>query len=337
MGDNSPVPERVVELVEAESSGEARSALERLGDASAADRSEAIRSLRTLAEKRPGSTGQLLPAVVPFLTDDERAVRLATAKLFVAVAESDPDAVVPVVEALADRLADGDEFYYVRARSAEALGYVALEHPDAVASPELLADLRVGLEFDEPEVKEKLAKAIEFVALGDPGRLRHQVPRLAERLDDDNELVRYHLSTALVAVGCSYPDRLTDAVDEFGSRLGDSNSFVRGRAAEALGLLGEADPDASLPTDRLADLTGDEERFVAERASFGVAVRCGGDDHSGESPDGTAIGSLGAVRETTAVAIEELTTPDVDGECPHCGLELPESGPPMCPRCGAPR
>jgi hypothetical protein len=36
-------------------------------------------------------------------------------------------------------------------------------------------------------------------------------------------------------------------------------------------------------------------------------------------------------------AAEAMTTLDADGESPHCGLELPGQGPPMCPRCGAPR
>ncbi|MFC7139688.1 HEAT repeat domain-containing protein [Halosimplex aquaticum] len=334
MGDHSPAPDRIVELVET-GSDEARPALERLADAPAAERNETLRTLRALADERASPLSELLPAVAPFLTDDERSVRLATAKLFVAVAETDPEAAVPTVQPLADRLADDDEFYYVRARSAEALGYVALERPDAVASPDLLADLRVGLAFDEPEVREKLAKALEFVALGDPERLRHQVPRLAERLDDENDLVRYHLSTALVAVGCADPDRLADAAAELDSRLDDSNSFVRGRAAEALGLLGAADADAPVPTGRIAELTDDEAAFAADRARFAASVR--DDGGTGGDPDEAGIGSLDGVREATATAIEELTAPDAEGECPHCGLELPESGSPMCPRCGAPR
>jgi hypothetical protein len=56
--------------------------------------------------------------------------------------------VKPVVDALAERLADDEEFYYVRARSAEALGYVAVDSPEGVTDPETLADLRIGLEFD---------------------------------------------------------------------------------------------------------------------------------------------------------------------------------------------
>ncbi|WP_459191686.1 HEAT repeat domain-containing protein [Halosimplex sp. J119] len=334
MGDHPPVPERVVELVEAASPEEARAALDRLADAPDSDRSEALRSLRALVAERAEAVSELLPAVVPFLTDDERSVRLATAKLFVAVAEADPDSAVPTVEALAARLADPDEFYFVRARAAEALGYVALEHPDAVASPDLLADLRVGLEFDEPEVREKLAKAIECVAVGDPDRLRHQVPRLAERLDDDNERARYHLTTALVAVGCAYPDRLADIATELTSRLDDENPYVQGRTAEALGLLVRSDAEVSVPTGRLADLAASEDEFLADRAAFAASDR---DFDEGNVENSESIGVLDGVRESTEVAIEALTTPDADGECPHCGLELPEGGPPMCPRCGAPR
>jgi HEAT repeat protein len=160
-----------------------------------------------------------------FLDDAERAVRLTTAKLFVALAEEEPDAVVQVVPSLANRLANGEEFYYVRARCAEALGYVALEHPEVVSDPEILADFRIGLSFDEPEVKEKLAKALEYVALADPSRLRHQVPSLAEHLDDEDELVRYHPCTTLVAVGSEHPAKLVEAQVALGERLDDENPY----------------------------------------------------------------------------------------------------------------
>lgn len=33
---------------------------------------------------------------------------------------------------------------------------------------------------------------------------------------------------------------------------------------------------------------------------------------------------------------EEIASSDVDGECPHYGIALPESGLPTCPQCGAP-
>ena len=196
-----PSPDRLVELV-AHDPEQARVCLEQLGAAPTDDRTAALQHLRRAVDDEAVTVGPLAPALAPFLEDDERSVRLTAAKLFVSVARTNPGAVEPVVPALCDRLADGDEFYYVRARSAEALGYVALEHPDAVATPEVVAELRLSLAFDQPEGTQKLAKALEHVAIGRPGRLSHQVSNLAGHLDDEDELVRYHLCSALAAVGC---------------------------------------------------------------------------------------------------------------------------------------
>jgi len=328
-----PPTDRIATLLREGARGEAVERLDAVRTASTEERRATLRSLRTLAGERPGAVGPVGSALTPFLEDDERSVRLTAAKLFVALAAATPEAVVPAVSSLAARLADEDEFYYVRARSAEALGYVALDRPDAVDDPDILADLRVGLSFDEPEVREKLAKALECVALGDPGRLRHQVSSLAEHLDDGNELVRYHLATALVAIGCAYPERLAPVRDALVGRLDDENAHVRGRAAEALGLLARDGRDDDAPRDALAQVADvEEEPFVAERVRF--ALDSTGRSEAAAVPD--AVGSRGGVRETTAAAVDAITSPDGDGECRHCGLALPEGAPPMCPRCGAP-
>ncbi len=218
------------------------------------------------SKRESGALEPLLPALSPFFTDGERSVRLKTAKLFVAVSEHDPDAVVSVLPMLTDRLADPDEFYFVRARAAEALGNVALEHTGEVASPAVVAELQIGLSFDEPEVKEKLAKALADIALGDPNRLDHRVPNLAEHLDDDDELVRYYLCTALAAVGCVAPEALAEEADALAARLDDENDYVRGRAAEAVGLLARSDGgDSSSPetTSRLHEGCEDETNSSA--------------------------------------------------------------------------
>jgi HEAT repeat protein len=235
---------------------------------------------------------------------------------------------------LADRLADEDEFYYVRARCAEALGYVAVEAPEAVTDPETLADLRIGLEFDEPEVKEKLAKALAYVALGDPSRLRHQIDSLAEYLDDDNELVRYHLCTSLVVIGCEYPERLAEAVEPLQKRLGDENPYVQGRAAEGLGLLAgsETDVESNPDFDGVTSDDDDQPTFLTDRLAF--CRRQLATDQSGRVP--TGVGTIDSIRDGMDAVVEEMNAPDGDA-CPHCRLDLPESGPPMCPRCGAPR
>jgi rubrerythrin len=334
-GASDPSPsDRVIELLEENAHGEASTYLEGIPAHSVDDRKTTIQSLQSVAADRPALVGSLCPVLTTFLEDEERSVRLSTAKLFVAVGEADAASVEPVVDALADRLADDEEFYYVRARCAEALGYVALDHPEVVTSPEILADLRIGLSFDEPEVKEKLAKALEHVALGDPGRLAHQVSSLAEHLDDDQELVRYHLCTALVLIGCDAPETLAEASDALAARLTDENAYVQGRAAEALGLLARAATTApSFPESELVAVGDEAEAFAAERAQFALEeIRKG--DASADSSDG--ISTVEAIRGTTQEIVEDITAPDADGTCPHCGLALPESGPPMCPRCGAP-
>ena len=191
-----------------------------------------------------------------------------------------------------------------------------------------------GLSFDEPEVKEKLAKALEYVALGDPGRLAHLVSNLTEHLDDDQELVRYHLCTALVLVGCDAPGTLAGARDALAARLTDENVYVRGRAAEALGLLTRSETtDSVRPESELVTVADDEESFAAERARFALDA-IGEGDASRDSADG--IGTVESVRGMTQGIVEDITAPDADNECPHCGLALPKSGPPMCPQCGAP-
>ena len=197
-------------------------------------------------------------------------------------------------------------------------------------SPAVVADLRIGLEFDKPEVTEKLAKALAHVASGSPKRLRYQVDSLAEHLQSDSEVVRYQLSTAFVVIGSARPERLTDARETLVLCLKDESRYVRGRAAEALGLLAGTDSIESFPQTQLDDLTVEE--FVAKRAQFALSQH-----RETESANGfTGIATRDAIRTQTAEIVSEIRTPEeVDGS-PHCGLSLPESGPPLCPGCGTP-
>ena len=332
--DQPPRSDHLSELLRAGPHEETLACLDRLGAADTETRKRGLRAVRDIAAERPRSVEKLIDPLSTFLTDENRAVRLTIAKLFVAIAQSEPTVVLSAVDALSDRLADEEEFYYVRARCAEALGYVAVEAPEEVTDPETLADLRIGLAFDEPEVKEKLAKALAYVALGDPSRLRHQVSSLAEHLADENELVRYHLCTALVVVGCEYPAKLTEATGPLQRCLTDENPYVQGRAAEALGLLAASETDIEVEPDLDVDAGECEEppTFLTDRLAF--CRRQVAAEQSGEAPDG--VGTIESIREATEEVVEEMTAPD-GSACPHCGLDLPESGTPMCPRCGTPR
>ena len=112
-GTDTPTPDSLVALAESGDGSQARAALERLEGASDEQRRECLRTLRSLADERPAAVAEFVPALERFLSDDDRSVRLATAKAFVPVAAAQPAAVVPTVSTLADRLADepGTDIY----------------------------------------------------------------------------------------------------------------------------------------------------------------------------------------------------------------------------------
>lgn len=332
--DQTPEPDFLRALLEDGEDDAIVSELERLGTADVDTRKDALRAARDVASEQPGRFDGVVTSFAAFLTDDDRAVRLTTAKLFAVLAEGQSEVALAAVDALAERVADDDEFYLVRARCAEALGYVARDVPEAVGDPEILADFRVGLSFERTEVREKLAKALADVALGDPSRLRHHVASLADHLDDDSELVRYHLCTALVVVGCERPERLSDAADALRELLHDESPQVRARAAEGLALLVRAGESVESVPDRsgIESATDDPPSFLTDRVDWLRAV-CDPDEPT-SPPD--SVGTVESIRAETADVVEAITSPDGDSECPHCGLDLPGGEPPLCPRCGAP-
>lgn len=321
MTEPSPSADRLRDLLAA---GDDKAVATYLTECEPGEVGSALRALRDMAGAQPTALTGMLEPLTTYLTHEERSVRLTTSKLFATVASAEPAAVAPVVPTVADRLADEREFYYVRARAAETLGYVARERPEDVVTPELLAQLTVGLSVDEPEVRERLAKALECVALGDPERLGHRVPTLVAHLDDSNAVVRYHLCSALVAVGAASPDALGEARAALTDRLEDPEPAVRGRAAEAFGTGIEA------PTADLRALRADDS-FVASRARFALGE---GTADDGGSESAAPLGTVDSVRATTAAAADSIHSPE--GACTNCGLELPDPGPPTCPRCGAP-
>lgn len=353
-----PTADRLLEGAAATLEGEPpAAAFEALRDAPADERKAVLRDLRERAEERPAQLAPLLDPLTALLTDEERAVRLSTAKLFVAVAEDEPASVTTVVPELADRLADEAEFYYVRARAAEALGYVALERPAAVTEPAILAELTIGLEFEEPEVRRKLAKALAHLAVGAPERLGHHATRIAKHLADGDELVWLYCCSALAAVACERPGAVGEAVEPTAgetnalvAQLDDEEPWVLGRAAETVGLLARAD-DATVAIDveALPEVSVLAERFEKEAVDFAAArvafARAGlegseADDaveaatsvRSGGGED--AVGTIEGIRTTTEVAVSAMTAPA--DACPNCGMARPPAGPPICPGCGGP-
>lgn len=81
-----------------------------------------------------------------------------------------------------------------------------------------------------------------------------------------------------------------------------------------------------------------QEREVAGRARRGGPCLGRTSSPRAGGPSGRRRGVLLRPGAGAALGLlaESDATPDDVGECPHCGVELPESGPPMCPRCGGP-
>jgi hypothetical protein len=118
---DQPSPDRVRELLTTGAHEAAVACLADLEPADGDDRKRVLRAVREVVETDGVAFDGLAEAVTPFLTDDERAVRLSTAKLFVALARAAPDVVLPAVGTVADRLADDAEFYRRNRPSASGL------------------------------------------------------------------------------------------------------------------------------------------------------------------------------------------------------------------------
>ena len=82
---------------------------DRVGAADVETRKRTFRAVWNVTEEPSCSFEELAGPLSTFLTDEDRAVRLTTAKLFVTLAQSEPAAVMPAVDALAERLADDEE------------------------------------------------------------------------------------------------------------------------------------------------------------------------------------------------------------------------------------
>lgn len=162
-------------------------------------------------------------------------------------------------------------------------------------------------------MKEKLAKALEFVAESNLERLRHHVSTLAEHLDDDNDLVRYHLVTALTAIGCADPERLVPVSTDLENRVGDENEYVHGRAVEALGVLLQEVLlcDEFILGDLSEGLGSEASDFLLDRVTFTTSKGELTDESKGMM---TQLGQLMGFEKTTTDVANTIVSPAVDSE-----------------------
>jgi len=88
--EQPPTPDRLTSLLKEGNHEETVACLDRLGAADAETRKRSLRAVRDIAEEPTYSFDGLVGPLSTFLTDEDRAVRLTTAKLFVTLAQSEP-------------------------------------------------------------------------------------------------------------------------------------------------------------------------------------------------------------------------------------------------------
>jgi HEAT repeat protein len=137
----------------------------------------------------------------------------------------------------------------VRARAAEALGYLE------VADPQALQALREALRDEDPILRVGVASVLEHLGAIDPQALQ----ALREALRDENPEVRVHAAGALGNLRATDPQTL-QALRE---TLRDEDTIVRVRAAEALGDLGATDPET---LQALREALRDDDDWVRDAA-----------------------------------------------------------------------
>jgi len=261
-----------------------------------------------------------LPVIETLLSDPERSVRLTAVKAVVDIASESPGEVRPLAERLDDLLYD--EFYFVRGRSAEAVGYLVHEYPGAEGVPPTVAvTLFDALSLDEPEVRRKVAKAISMVACSRPEDVLPNAEEVLDHADDSDPVVRYHLLTTLVALALRSPSEMEPHASDVEPFLEDENPYVRGRAVEFLGLVGSGVPDDLESRDE--HRTDEAKKFERLRVEWAL---------DGDEDDEDVVESLHAETDEKVRGVEREASDTT--LCPNCGEPVPDT--PTCPRCGAP-
>ncbi|MDS0279764.1 hypothetical protein NDI85_18390 [Halomicroarcula sp. S1AR25-4] len=102
-----PAPDHLIDLFREGTHEVAVACLDGAADAEA--RKPTLQAVRNVVQERPKIFEELTTPLSMFLADEDRAVRLTTAKRFVTLAQSELAAVLPAVDTLADRLADDGE------------------------------------------------------------------------------------------------------------------------------------------------------------------------------------------------------------------------------------
>ncbi len=268
-----------------------------------ADRRERVGELVRIAETDPAALDDRVAELETYLAADSAYVRRLTARAVARLAGADAGAVVPLVDALAERLPDEA----AQEDAASALGRVAEEDPDAVmaelaalvaaldgggdvlvpasgalaslagadagtlAQPGILDRLYDLLSNERPAVRGNAAAALADIAAVDAAAVCSGADDLRARLDDDTAPVRRDAAVALGTAAPTCPDAVVAAVPRLDALLDDPDGGVRAAAAYALGHALRAEGAGQRTVDVLLDAIDDSATPVRQHATFALA------------------------------------------------------------------
>lgn len=232
-------------------------------------RQDAIEALREIADARPEAAIDAVPRLIGLLGTVEQSADVHILEVASAVARVEPDAVVPFLEPVIERIHNRTAPPALRA-AVKVVATIAAERPSAGvdAVPSMAAVLEEG---DEDIAKQILA-ALSFVASAHPNEVRPLFGPLCDRLDaTDTRILQGALATIgrlLEAGPVGASAVLEPAID----LLTHTEAGVRANAAAMLGDYLALEPTAGTTfIDELFDALADDDPTVRANAMTAIA------------------------------------------------------------------
>ena len=260
---------------------------------------ETARELLATADEAPETLD--VDEVLEHVAYRDPTIRTVALRALGAVANDDPERVIPHLEDLRTHL--DDEFLASTTAATAVFGFVAEEHPDAVASA--VPDLVDLLDQEPPLLRFRAAMALKSLLLEHRDAFVPQADQLVDVLvdgprvdipdpdgpeipEDQREDVRELIESrekefnqdaarskgvfefaanAVVEIAEEDPDELLDRVDDIATMVDAEQPLVRAAVIDTLATLAETDPDAVAPAvDALRNQLDDEHEYIRAHA-----------------------------------------------------------------------
>mgnify|MGYP000462191182 CR=1 FL=1 len=223
-------------------------------------RNETLQFLATFAEHDPERLTEAVPQLAASLHDDAIDPD-PVARILLSIAQSEPDALLPVVPKL-------ELFLETEPQSAHkwllgAVGYLSKAHPGI--AEEMIPIAAELIESEDTVLRANAAGVLADLADEYPTEVKPIVPDAIELLQDDEEQARYNASSILARVANAHPDAVKPATEHLLAVLDDELADTRFNACWALKRI-----DATAAIEKLSEIVAtdpDEDvRDVAQMA-----------------------------------------------------------------------